>query len=81
MKKKLVILLSAVMIVASTVPVMAAKDPIYSPTGTPATETPKKPNPPSKSPKTGEADFMLYGLGGAASLAAVALVAKKKSEA
>lgn len=80
MKKKFVILLSAVMILASTVPVMA-RDPLYSPTGTPATETPKKPNPPSKSPKTGEADYMLYGLGGAASLAAVALVAKKKSEA
>ena len=80
MKKRLVILLSAVMIVASTVPVMA-KDPKYSPTGTPCTETPKKPCPPSKSPKTGEADFMLNGLGGAASLAAEALVAKKKSEA
>ena len=80
MKKKLVILLSAVMIVASTVPVMA-KDPVYSPTGTPATETPKKPNPPKQSPKTGEADFMLYGLGGAASLAAIAFAAKKKSEA
>ena len=50
MKKKLVILLSAVMIMVSTVPVMA-RDPLYSPTGTPATETPKKPNPPSKSPK------------------------------
>ena len=80
MKKKLVILLSAVMIVASTVPVMA-KDPKYSPTGTPCTGTPKKTCPPSKSPKTGEADFMLCGLGGAASLAAVVLVAKKKSEA
>lgn len=80
MKKKLVILLSAVMIVASTVPAMA-NEPVKSPTGTPVTEKPKKSNPSSKSAKTGEADFMLYGLGGAASLAVVALVAKKKSEA
>lgn len=80
MKKRLVLLLSAVMIMASTVTVMA-KDPVYSPTGTPATSTPKKTNPSTKSPKTGEVDFMLYGLGGAATMAAVAFAAKKKSEA
>ena len=75
MKKRMAALvMAAAMIVLSAVPTLAyVKDPRYSPTGSVITETP-----PPTSPKTGESDALLYGVGAAAVCGTVMVVSGRK---
>jgi LPXTG-motif cell wall-anchored protein len=81
MKKRIfALMIAAVVMATSAMPVLAsAKDPRYSPENVTITPTPVV-TPPSKSPKTGEVDFMLYGGLGAAAFGSVAVFALKKKE-
>ena len=73
-KKMAALMMAAVMIVLSAVPTLAyVKDPRYSPTGSVITET----RPPT-SPKTGESDALLYGVGAAAVCGTVMIVSGRK---
>ena len=75
MKKRMAALvMAAAMIVLSAVPTFAyVKNPLYSPTGSVVTETP-----PPTSPKTGESDALLYGVGAAAVCGTVMVVSGRK---
>ncbi len=75
MKKKMAaLLMAAVMIMMTAVPTLAyVKDPIYSPTGSIVTETP-----PPGSPKTGESDALLYGIGSAAVCGTIIVISGRK---
>ena len=73
-KKMAALMMAAVMIVLSAVPTLAyVKDPRFSPTGSVITETP-----PPTSPKTGESDAILYGVGAAAVCGTVMVVSGRK---
>ncbi len=75
MKKRMAALLMAVMMIMLTsVPTLAyVKDPRYSPTGSIITETP-----PPDSPKTGESDALLYGIGSAAVCGTIIVISGRK---
>ena len=75
MKKRMAALMMAtMMVVLSAVPTLAyVKDPRFSPTGSVITETP-----PPTSPKTGESDALLYGVGAAAVCGTVMVVSGRK---
>ena len=78
MKKMLTLALMIVMMFSFSLTAYAAKkDPVYSPSGKPVTEEGK---PVVTSPKTGESEIVLYGLGTAAVvLASGAVVLRKKA--
>lgn len=75
MKRRVAALvMAAMMVVLSAVPTLAyVKDPRYSPTSTIVTETP-----PPESPKTGESDALLYGVGAAAVCGTVMVISSRK---
>ena len=73
MKKKMAALAMAAAVVMMTAVPTFAKDPFYSPTGSVITETP-----PPTSPKTGESDALLYGVGAAAVCGTVMVVSGRK---
>ena len=73
MRKKMAALAMATAVVIMTAVPTFAKDPFYSPTGSVITETP-----PPTSPKTGESDALLYGVGAAAVCGTVMVVSGRK---
>lgn len=83
-KKAFALMVAAVVMASSALPVLAAeKDPRYSPENVTITPTPcttEVPCKPSKSPKTGEVDYVLFGGLGAAAFSAVAVYSLKKKE-
>ncbi len=73
-KKMAALLMAAIMVMLTAVPTFAyVKNPIYSPTGSIVTETP-----PPNSPKTGESDALLYGIGSAAVCGTIIVISGRK---
>lgn len=82
MKRRVLALIAATALVASSSMPAFAAEKRSSPENITITPTPKSSSDtkPGKSPKTGEVDYVLYGGLGAAAFASVAVFCKKKKE-
>ena len=80
MKRRVLALIAATALVASSAMPAFAAEKRSSPENVTITPTPKSSTTPGKSPKTGEVDYVLYGGLGAAAFASVAVFCKKKKE-